>query len=308
MKTQTKIFALGLLMAMTFTAYSQSPSETVKSGQSDQLVFIVASTDTPDGGSLEGGVSYENGTSDYKVIRRDASGQTLWAQTYGGNREDELTAIKATTDGGFVLGGRSNSSISGNKSDYTKGEYDIWVLKIDQDGEVEWDRTYGGAERDNLVAIEEMPDGVVVLAGYSDSRSMVFQDEESDFLVIWVDPAGNSLCEFRYGTKGKDILTSTTLLNDRGIILGGYARVSDSQFDYNLVKIDQFGATVWEKNLGSASDEFLSGLGGLGKEMDGGFTLYGESPVSSWVMKFDKDGNKVWMDPAVNSMFAEVEE
>ncbi len=309
MKAKIRFATVGLLMAITFTANAQSSSDISNTYKSNDLGYAFAACQTLDGGSLLGGRSLVNGTLDYKVVRIDETGHTLWIQTYGGNREDELTTVKATQDGGFVIGGRSNSSISGDKSEYTKGEYDFWVLKVDKDGMVEWDRTYGGVEKDNLIAIEEMADGVVVLAGYSDSRSMIFQDRQSDFLVIWIDGSGNSLCEFRYGTKGKDILTSATILEDQGIVLGGYSSLkSDSEFDYNLVKIDRFGSAVWEKNMGNASDEFLSGLTGLGSENDGGFILYGEGNAGSWTMKFDQDGNKIWMDPSTNTFFAVVEE
>ncbi len=240
MKAKIRFATVGLLMAITFTANAQSSSDLSDTYKSNDLGFTLATCPTPDGGSLLGGVYSENGTTDYKVVNKDKEGNILWAKTYGGNGEDELTAIKATKDGGFVIGGRSNSSISGDKSEYTKGEYDFWVLKVDKDGMVEWDRTYGGVEKDNLVTIEELADGVVVLAGYSDSRSMIFQDRQSDFLVIWIDGSGNSLCEFRYGTKGKDILTSATILEDQGIVLGGYSSLkSDSEFDYNMVKIDR---------------------------------------------------------------------
>lgn len=309
MKARKEFAAVGLILAMVFTVNAQSSTDPLYTYKSDKLAFTISTCQTLDGGTLLGGVSLESGNSDYIVVRIDEAGHTLWTQTYGGDKEDELTAVKATQDGGFIIGGRSNSSISGNKTEYALGEYDLWVVKINADGLVEWDRTFGGAEKDNLVAIEQLDDGVVVLAGYSNSSTRAFQDKESDFLVIWMDGSGNNLCEFRYGTKGRDILNSATVVDDQGIILGGYSTSkSSSGYDYNLVKIDRYGATTWKHNLGNVADEYLANISGISSDGDGGFLVYGNIDATTWNMKFDKDGNKVWMDPAVNNIFAKVEE
>ena len=185
MKARKHFATVGLLVAMVLTANAQSSTKQ-ETFHTDALAYTVASCETPDGGYLLGGNLESHGNKDFRVVRVDKSGTMIWDHTYGGSKVDELTTLRATLDGGYVIGGRSNSTISGDKSEYNNGEYDFWIVKIDEDGVVEWDRTYGGAEKDNLVAIEEMNDGVLVLAGYSDSRNMAFQDRESDFLVIWI--------------------------------------------------------------------------------------------------------------------------
>ncbi|QQR96354.1 MAG: hypothetical protein IPJ93_07000 [Bacteroidota bacterium] len=135
---------------------------------------------TTDGGYILGGVSTSNisgdktensqGYIDYWVVKLDASGNIQWQNTIGGNSDDYLTSIQQTTDGGYILGGSSNSNISGDKTENSQGDYDYWVLKLDPTGNIQWQNTIGGSINDQLYSIQQTIDGGYILGGWSNSN------------------------------------------------------------------------------------------------------------------------------------------
>lgn len=247
----------------------------------------------PDGGYLLGGTSSSDcsgdktgclkGVIDYWVIRVDEDGNKLWDRTYGGDTFDELATIRATNDGGYLLGGKSTSGVSGDKSEPSFGEFDFWVVKIDAAGNVQWDRTYGGTGNEDLVALAQAAGGGYLIAGTSDSDSR----------VVKTDARGNVEWNHVYGGQGKDILKTLTPVEDGGFLLGGYtdskARSgrgsrSEGDFDYWIIRVDSAGNTIWERNLGGSSNDFLTCMSSTG---DGGFLAGGYSCSESSSYKHD---------------------
>jgi len=105
---------------------------------------------------------YERG--DYWVIKIDAQGNKEWDKRYGGSRTDELTSVMQTTDGGYILGGFSNSDSSGEKTENNINLFEAWIVKIDSAGGVQWDKTIdGGATGKTL----QTTDGCYVIANSS---------------------------------------------------------------------------------------------------------------------------------------------
>ena len=292
MKTKNG-FATVCLLAMTLNAISQVPGS---------MAFTIASCNTNDGGIICGGYDFEHGNTDYRVVYLDEYGNTRWDRTYGGDHEDELSTIHATSDGGFLLGGRSNSGISGQKSQPVVGDHDFWVVKIDKRGEVEWDRTYGGNAKDNLVAIAELPDGMLVFAGYSDSRMSLFDRGGYDYMVVWTDASGNLLDQDRFGQQGKDILTTLALLSDRSLLLGGYSQTQNGK-EFNLVKIDQNGDPAWNMKPGDADGEFLHGEIAIEETDNGGFMVQSTNETTTRTMKFNRDGHRTREENVAQNLF-----
>jgi len=276
----------------------------------------------PNGGYLVGGTSASDwsedksdclrGVIDYWVIRVDEDGNKLWDRTYGGDTFDELTTIQATNDGGFLLGGSSTSGVSGDKSEPSFGEYDYWVVKIDAKGEVQWDRTYGGAGTENMVAAAQGADGGYLLGGTSDS----------DYWVVKTDDQGNVEWDKFYGGPGEDILTSLTLVENGGYLLGGYTDSktpsdrwsrNNGDFDYRIIRVDQMGNTVWERNLGGPSNDFMTCVEA---NRSGGFVIGGYSCSESssdknkgsfggfdyWIVCVNGKGEILWENTFGGSM------
>src|SRR5690606_7068479 len=124
---------------------------------------------TIDGGYILGGTSYSlninndktetnKGYSDFWIIKIDSAGNKVWDKTYGGASWDEFTSIELGINGSYIIGGSSSSNISGNKSSSLKGNYDYWAIRVDNNGNILWDKSFGGSISDHLYSIEKSVD------------------------------------------------------------------------------------------------------------------------------------------------------
>ncbi|MFO0399157.1 MAG: T9SS C-terminal target domain-containing protein, partial [Sphingobacteriia bacterium] len=163
----------------------------------------------------------------------------LWDRTYGGSNHEDLTEILPTADGGYLLGGRSASGMNGNKTAPRRGDYDYWVVKIDAQGAVEWDRTYGGSY--NL-----------------DNPVLYFS--QADLLTSLVSTADGG-----YLLGGKSMSPANT---------GNKTAPNRGSFDYWVVKIDAQGAVQWDSTYGGSSDDEPTALVATA---NGGYLLGGTS-------------------------------
>jgi len=117
-----------------------------------------------------------------------------WQNTIGGNYYDQLNSIQQTSDGGYILGGWSDSNISGDKTEDSQGNYDYWVVKLDAAGNIQWQNTIGGNSVDYLTSIQQTTDGGYILGGWSNSGVSGDKTENSqganDYWVVKLDPIG----------------------------------------------------------------------------------------------------------------------
>jgi hypothetical protein len=88
-----------------------------------------------------------------------------WQKVYGGNQNDVLVSIKQINNKGYVLAGVSKSDISGNKTETNRGLEDYWIVKIDSQGTIDWQKTIGGNKSDYLFAFEATSDGGYIPLG-----------------------------------------------------------------------------------------------------------------------------------------------
>ncbi|MCB0453737.1 MAG: T9SS C-terminal target domain-containing protein, partial [Aequorivita sp.] len=111
----------------------------------------------------------------------------LWQRTIGGNLEEYFYDLKQTPDGGYILGGASGSDISGDKTDASNGFFDIWIVKTDVDGNIEWQNSIGGNDSDEINALELTSDGGYIIAGFSSSNISGDKSEDSKGLIdYWI--------------------------------------------------------------------------------------------------------------------------
>ncbi|MEO1449030.1 MAG: hypothetical protein AAFV07_05845 [Bacteroidota bacterium] len=112
--------------------------------------------DAPDGGQIWVGTKTQNakGPQDIWVIKTNAIGQEVWSKTYGGSAWDRGADIQPTRDGGYIL--------LGSTSSYGVGNYDVFLLKLDHEGEVEWQQTYGAFHNDYGFSVVELANGYLV--------------------------------------------------------------------------------------------------------------------------------------------------
>lgn len=266
----------------------------LRSSADDGLQAVVA---TADGGYLLGGVSNSpasgdksedsKGDLDYWVIKVDSQGAKQWDKTLGGSRWDVLSAIVSTPDGGFLLGGYSESAASGDKSEGTKGYRDYWIVKIKADGSKQWDKTVGGSGQDELMSILTTPDGGYLLGGTSDSPASGDKSEGSkgsnDYWVIKIGADGSRQWDKTFGGSSNEWFSSIAATSDGGYLLGGSSSSnatgdkSENSYgiaDYWVIKLDAKGVKRWDKTYGGDRDAWLASIIATSKES---FLLAGSS-------------------------------
>ncbi len=119
--------------------------------------------------SNDGDIQTNKGGKDYWILKLNNSGTKVWSKTFGGSYHDEAKSILLTNDGGFLIGGKSNSK-NGDKPN-NKGNYDAWLVKTLSNGNIDWTTVYGGSNNDGLHDIIKSNDGGYFLAGFSASNN-----------------------------------------------------------------------------------------------------------------------------------------
>ena len=236
----------------------------IQIGSGDYL--IAAETNSNDG-DVEG---YKGG-GDIWLIRLDNFGNMLWSKCYGGSMWDQPSQVIAVT-GGFVVSGYTNS-IDGDRSQGF-GSVDGWLFKVDDDGELVWEASFGGQGRDYLYSVKECSDQGLLAVGMSTSTKGLFADNQggSDIVAIKVDSTGNLVWGEIFGSD-QDEHASAIVDDGSGYVLLGGVSVPDMNWNVGAAKISYDGEVLWYKNYGgSSSDEAFSGL-----VLDGDIYFAGES-------------------------------
>ena len=252
---------------------------------------------TVDGGYILGGYSLSNisgdkiensvGEQDYWIVKTDSLGLLQWQNTIGGNLKDNLNFIEQTNDGGYIIGGYSESNVSGDKAENSLGYYDYWIIKTDSIGNIQWQNTVGGSFDDELKSVHQTDDGGYILGGESWSDLTGDKTEKRiggvDFWVVKIDSIGDIQWQNTIGGSNNDYLNSIQLTTDGGYILGGYSRSNISGdksensiggYDYWIVKIDELGKVQWDNTIGGNLDDNLYSIE---QTADGGIILGGSS-------------------------------
>ena len=306
------------------------------SGQ-DYLYSVIQ---TLDGGYLLGGHSTSSisvdktensqGSWDYWVVKLDAAGSIIWENTIGGNNGEQLNSIIQTTDGGYLLGGYSASSISGDKTENSQGGADYWVVKLDTSGSIIWQNTIGGSSDDIITSIIQTTDGGYLLGGYSASSISGDKTENSlgskAYWVVKIDAAGTITWQNTIAGNGFDELNSIIQTQDGGYLLGGHSgsnisgdKTENSQGgdDYWVVKLDAVGSITWQNTIGGNNTDYLTSII---QTTDGSYLLGGYSASNSsgdktensqgsydyWVVKLDASGSITWQNTIGGGSYEEL--
>ena len=132
----------------------------------------------------------------------------MWNKTYGGPENDFAQAMIQTKDGGYAIAGETNS--------FGAGDSDCWLIKVDYNGNVQWNKTYGESTADGAKSVIQTSDGGYVIVGYAADNNA-----STDVLFVKTDPFGNMQWNQTYGGVGRDVAVSVVQTAD-----GGYAFVS----------------------------------------------------------------------------------
>ncbi len=295
-------------------------------GNQDDMAFATALL--ADGGSVMAGYTYSSangdvtgvnkGTTDVWIVRLNSSGELSWQKNYGGSGIDTAESVAATSDGGCIAAGRTTSSASGDVTGTSKGGFDVWVVKMDSSGDLQWQKNYGGNGTDEAYSIQQTSDGGYIVGGYTTSSAngdvTGVNKGETDFWIVKLNSTGDIQWQKNYGGNGRETAKSIQQTSDGGYIVAGHTTssangdvsgTSKGSYDYWVVKLDNTGAIQWEKNYGGNDfDQAFS----MQQTSDGGYIVAGNTSSSAngdvtgvnkgvsdyWIVKLDSAGAIQW--------------
>ena len=265
-----------------------------------------------DGGNfIVAGSKGAPGGSDYAILKLNGNGDSLWEHTLGGSLGDTLYAMQQTTDGGFIVAGTSASS----DSDVTtnNGLTDYWIVKLDADGNIVWQKSLGGPGKEECYSIQQIADGGYVAAGYSYGGGTVTGNHGlSDCWIVKLDANGTLLWQKSLGGEGDEGANCIRQTPDGGFIVVGYSNSSTGDVSVNfggndlwLVKLDATGNKQWDKSYGGTGED----VGNYVQQTtNGDFIMVGKSDSNNgdapgnfghndfWIVKIDTSGTILWKE------------
>lgn len=261
--------------------------------------------------SVDGDVTNPHGDYDMWVFGIDSVGELLWQRTLGGSQNDWAFGVAATSDSGAVVVGRTFSA-DGDVVGF-HGDQDAWVVKLNQFGEVLWQRALGGSTFDTGQDIIEISNGNLLVVGASDSSDGDVTSGQAgggDAWVVLLSPDGELLWETTLGGSSSDGFRSITKSDDSGFVLAGTTQSNDGDVtgyfankDGWVVKIDDSGSIIWQRAVGGNDvDELLD----IQSDWDDGYIVVGQTKSNDgdlmanlggfdgWILELSDDGQLDW--------------
>ncbi len=250
--------------------------------------FGNACQQTANGDLLFLGTTYSNTTTGFDIylVKTDSLGNRLFAKTFGGNLTEYGYDLQKTSDGGFIIVGSTKS--------YGAGERDVYLLKLDADGELLWSRTYGGVADDEGRSVRQTSDNGFIIAGGTYSFGAGYQDT----YIIKTDTYGNLVWQETFGGTGGESAAAIRQTSDGGFIaIGSTGSFGDGYSSIYAVRLDQNGDSLWATTYGGLKADY-----GYSVEvtMDGGFAIVGATASSgagssdAYLIKTDPNGYIEW--------------
>ena len=281
---------------------------------------------TPDSGYLISGLSNSPRhfidrprSGDFWIIKVDLEGKLLWERTFGGSHTDIPKSATITRDSFIVVTGYTMSNDYNVSQNY--GEYDIWVIKVDLEGNLIWEKNFGSSNGDFGFSVISTKDGGVIIMGtnYSNRGTNLsnFDVDQNyggtDCWVISLDRNGSINWKRNYGGSNHDSGISIISINeDREFLIAGTSMSSDHDLNDNygwhdawIFKIDNNGELLWSKNYGGSSSDYVYNIAKSGNDR---FTIVGASHsedidlpnnfgnTDSWAFQIDENGELLWSE------------
>jgi len=254
-------------------------------GSGEDVGYFVK--ETQDGGYVVAGStgSYGMGQERLWILKTDIEGNKQWDCVLGGfvsSLGDGGWSVDKTNDGGYIVTGYTRSFGTGKK--------DLWLLKIDAEGELQWDKTFGGPEDDVGMSVVHAVDGGYVVAG----RTASFGAGGDDIWLLRVDDDGEEVWNTTFGGEKDEAAFQVIELKD-GFALVGRSESGSESRRIVLIKVDQGGKKLWERNYKGSSGSSLQ------PTADGGFLIAGRKDSKDFgrdalLIKTDPSGWEQWSE------------
>lgn len=275
---------------------------------------------TSDGGFVTAGFTQANdgdatdnhGGYDAWIFKLDANGNVVWKHCMGGTGDDQFFNVIVNSDGTIMAAGQTNS----NNDDVTgnHGGTDLWLVKLDANGNKLWTKCYGGSGNDYTGTIEPTSDGGFILTGSSASSDGDIPGNNGgfDIVLLKLDASGNKQWAENYGGPGDESNSATIVGSDgsfavagstdeNGGDVSGYHGAAGNH-DFWIIKTNSTGALLWQSTQGGSDDEEALGLVATsdGGYMASGFTYSADFDPTldggrdAWLVKVSSTGKLVW--------------
>lgn len=276
---------------------------------------------TADGGYIVAGVSYSNdgdvsgnhGPGDYWLVKLKKDGMIQWQKSLGGSLGDIAYSVQQTADRGYIVAGASTST-DGDVSGH-HGGYDYWVVKLEENGSIQWQKSLGGSNDDVGSSIQQTVDSGYIVAGDSGSynEDVSGQHGALDYWLVKLKRSGAIQWQKCFGGSNVEHAYSVQQTADSGYIVAGVSYSNDSDVsgnhgsgDYWMVKLKKSGALEWQKCLGGSNFDYAFSVQ---QTADGGYIVAGysssndgdvsghhgsDSYTDCWIVKLKMNGTIQW--------------
>lgn len=310
MKNNLLIIYVSILMLVASVQKASSQAPIVQwqknfGGSASDFAYCVIQTS--DGGYITAGqsgssnndVTGNHGGKDGWIVKSNSAGTIDWQRSYGGTGDDVIYSIRQTVEGGFIFVGGTTS----NDGDVTlnNGGEDFWVVKLDNDGNIQWQRTYGGSQDDTPFSICMTADGGYIIGGssYSSDSDLTVNQGALDAWILKVDSAGNMQWQKSFGGPAYDYAAVVLQTSDGGYILGAGAGANGGDVSGNhgngdvwILKLDASANVEWKKCYGSNGyDDCYNFI----KTNDGGYIACGVCSANNGDVSGNHGGNDEWL-------------
>jgi len=263
--------------------------------------------------------NHNPGTFDGWLVETDITGNIIRQKCLGGTGSEEFDNLTLLNNGEIIITGITTSTDGDLIGTTNHGGIDIWLIKVDSNWNIEWQKRFGGSDDDNPRSIIREPNGGYILGGFSNSTNGDISTPlgGQDFWILKLDSSGDKVWDRSYGGSQTDMFTNM-LAGDSGCyILCGFTESNDGDVtnnkggrDYWAVKIDSSGNIIWQKCYGGTNDEQSYSFK---KDFDNGYIIIGYSSSADgdvigihtggcfpspcadiWMIKIDNLGSLIW--------------
>lgn len=228
-----------------------------------------------------------NKREDIFLQKLNAKGDSVWVKTFGGNSFDYTECIISTSDGNLLIAGKSESF--GGES-----YGDIYLVKLNLNGEIIWEKTYPDPDQEFSTHVLETPEGEYLVTGNDQAGQ---PDTANKIYLLKVDASGNKLWDKRFGSTDWKWAYSTVVTADGNFLTCGKL-TKDGYNQVLILKTDKNGDFIWERTFG---EPLLSETGySLKMNSDNTFTITGTSfevnnpDTEIILLKIDENGKELW--------------